>query len=116
MCPTTVSSSSSQHTSTSTSVIRPPTPSPPSAPQTPSSTPQSTHDDKHAVWSICTPTAQLTDKDKEALAMQADYGIFRIGDLSVYAPHGTPQEKLTMEHVVHGGKSTNTVKLGPVQT
>jgi len=48
--------------------------------------------------------------------MQADYGIFRIGDLSVYAPHGTPQEKLTMEHVVHGGKSTNTVKLGPVQT
>jgi hypothetical protein len=58
----------------------------------------------------------LTDKDKEALAMQADYGIFRIGDLSVYAPHGTPQEKLTMEHVVHGGKSNNTVKLGPVQT
>ena len=87
-------SAASKHTLTCTSVIisvmRPPTPSFPSAPQTPSSTPQSTHEDKHAVWSICTHTAQLTDKNKKALAMQADYGIFRIGDLSsVYATHGT---------------------------
>ena len=116
MCPTTPSSGSYQHASSSTSVMRPPTPLPPSAPQTTSSTPQSTDDDKHAFSSICTPTAQFTDQDKEALAMQADDGIFRFGDLSVYAPHGTPVEKLTMEHVVRGGKTSNTVKLSPTQS
>jgi hypothetical protein len=58
----------------------------------------------------------LTDQDKETLVMQADYGIFLIGDLSVYAPHGTPVEKLTMEHVVHGGKISSTVKLSPTQS
>jgi hypothetical protein len=48
--------------------------------------------------------------------MEADYGIFRIGDLSVYGPHGTPVEKLTMEHIVHGGNVSNTVKLSPTQS
>ena len=88
----------------------------PSAPQTPSSTPQSTHDDKHAFSSICTPTAQLTDLAKEALAMEAGSGIFRIAELSEYAPNGTPEQNITMENVVHGGKSVNTVQLGPIQS
>ena len=43
--------------------------------------------------------------------MQVNYGMFNIGDLSVYAPHGTPVEKLTMEHDVHGGEISNNVKL-----
>ena len=103
-----------QHAPMSTSVMRPPTPLSPSAPQTTSSTPQSTDDDKHVFSSISTPTGQLTDQDKEALAMQVDYGIFRIGDLSVYAPHGTSVEKLAMEHVVLGGKIS--VKLSPTQS
>ena len=116
MCPTTPSSGSYHQTQSSTSVIRPATPLSPSVPQTTSSTSQSTDDDKHVFSSICTSTTQLTDQDKETLVMQADYGIFLIGDLSVCAPHGTPVEKVTMEHVVHGGKISNTVKLSPEQS
>ena len=66
---------------------------------------------------MCTPTAQLTDLAKEALAKEVGYGIVRIGDLSVYAPVDTPQHKLTMENVVHvanvlmhGGKISSTVQ------
>ena len=49
--------------------------------------------------SLWTPTA-LTDQAKEAVAMEAGYGIHRIGEVSVYALHGTPQDKLTMENIV----------------
>ena len=63
---------------------------------------------------MCTPTAQLTDLAKEALAKEVGYGIVRIGDLSVYAPVDTPQHKLTMENVVYGGKIASTVQLGPI--
>jgi len=65
---------------------------------------------------IYTPTA-LTDQAKEAVAMEAGYGIHRIGELSVYALHDTPQQKLTMENVVHvasvlmhGDKISSTVQ------
>ena len=48
--------------------------------------------------------------------MQSDYGMFLIGDLSVYAPHGTPVDNLTMQHVVYEGKTSNTVQLSPTQS
>jgi len=108
-------SAPSNHTVTCTGVLRPPTPPFPSAPpQTPSSTPQATHDDQHGFVSMCTPTAQLTDLAKEALAKEAGYGIVRIGELSVYAPVDTPQHKLTMQNVVYAGKIASTVQLGPI--
>jgi hypothetical protein len=44
------------------------------------------------------------------------YGIFHIGDLSVYASDDTPEQKLTMENVVYGGKIASTVQLSPVQS
>jgi hypothetical protein len=110
-------SAASKLSLTSTSVLRPPTTSPSFrlAPQTPTSTPHSTHEDKHVFSSLWTPTA-LTDQAKEAVAMEAGYGIHRIGEVSVYALHGTPQDKLTMENVVHGGKIASTVQLGPVHS
>ena len=61
-------------------------------------------------------TTALTDEEKEAVAMQAGYDIHRIGEVSVCALHGTPQGKLTMENVVHGGKIASTVQLGPVHS
>jgi hypothetical protein len=50
---------------------------------------------------MCTPTAQLTDLDKEVLVKEVGYGIVRIGELSVYATDDTPHHKLTMENVVY---------------
>ncbi len=46
--------------------------------------------------------------------MEPGYSIHLIGEVSVYALHDTPQDKLTMENVVHGGKIASTVQLGPV--
>jgi hypothetical protein len=46
----------------------------------------------------------LDNQTVETFVMEVDYGIFHIDDLSVYTPNGTPLEKLTMKHVVHGGK------------
>ncbi len=61
-------------------------------------------------------TTTLTDQAKEAVAMEAGYGIHRIGEVSVYALHDTPQDKLTMKNVVHGGKIDSTIQLGPVHS
>ena len=113
------------HTASPTSpsgVVRPPTPvsvskqpvSSPSStfttlsPQTPTSTPDTSW------WSLCTPSGILSLQDKQTLAMAADYCVVKIDGVDVYAPVGTPQAKLTKDHVVFGGKSIKTVKLVPI--
>jgi hypothetical protein len=52
----------------------------------------------------------------QTLAMAADYCVVKIEGVNVYAPVGTPQAKLTKDHVVFGGKSRKTVKLGLIQS
>lgn len=48
--------------------------------------------------------------------MAADYCVVKIDGVDVYAPVGTPQTKLTKDHVVFGGKSRKIVNLGPIQS
>jgi hypothetical protein len=64
---------------------------------------------------LCTPSGVLSHEDKEALAKEAGYCIVKIDGVNVYAPLGTPQDKMSMQHVVFGGKQ-KTVKLGPIQS
>ena len=78
--------------------------------QTPRSTPETSW------WSLYTPTGMLSDHGKQTLVMKADYCVVKIDGLNVYAPVGTPESKLTRDHVVLGGKSRKTVKLGPSQS
>ena len=80
----------------------------------PRQTPRSTSETSW--WSLCTPTGMLSEHDKQTLVMQADYCVVEIDGLNVYAPVGPLQSKLTRDHVVLGGKSRKTVKLGPIQS
>ncbi len=49
------------------------------------------------------------------MAKESEYCILNIDGVNVYAPLGTPQHKMSMQHVVFGGKQ-KTVKLGPIQS
>ena len=79
----------------------------------PRQTPRSTSETSW--WSLCTPTGMLSEH-KQTLVMKADYCVVKIDGLNVYAPVGTPESKLTRDHVVLGGKSRKTFKMGPIKS